>query len=75
MEIPDNDNRTDAERFGIDESLLNPCICGKVPRTGSVTHGHGDFGPKVYCECGHTVVQDYFRDTSMEEKWNRYNPR
>jgi len=66
--------RTDAERFGVDETLLNPCICGLQPEVGSVTRGHGDFDARVYCECGHIVEQDYYPKMSMEEKWNKYNP-
>ena len=66
--------RTDAERFRVDETKLNPCLCGLTPRVGSVTHGQGDFGAKVYCECGHVVEQDYFCKIPMEDAWNKYNP-
>jgi len=66
--------RTDAERFGVNETLLNPCVCGLKPRVGSVCHGHGDFGVKIHCECGHSVQQDYFPEMGIEAKWNQYNP-
>lgn len=67
--------RTDAERFGVDVTKLNPCLCGLTPRVGSVVRGHGDFGAKVFCKCGHVVEDAYFHEISMEDAWNKYNPK
>ncbi len=68
---------TDAERFSVNEGLLNPCVCGKTPKVGNVCHGHGDFAAKIYCECGHAVQEEYMAETGkgIEEKWNKYNPK
>lgn len=65
--------RTEAQRFGINEDILVKCrICKKKPIIDSVCHGHGDFGPSIKCRgCGITV-EPYLWDLGRAEKqWNR----
>ena len=66
--------RTDAERFQVNEAKLNPCRCGKTPKVGNVCHGHGDFAARIYCNCGISVQDEYMKEIGIEKKWNMYNP-
>ena len=66
--------RTDAERFNIDKTLLNPCRCGLKPRVSSVTYGQGDFGPEIHCSCGLSVKPYYWDNGKIVKMWNEINP-
>ena len=66
---------TNAEKFGINESALySCCICAEKPVVRSKTHGHGDFGPELWChECGISVAPYFWDNGKITEIWNTIN--